>query len=69
VGEMLASAVCRLSEEQREAVAGYAAKVSWPAGFAIYQRGAPADGVFIVARGRGGVRCPVRAGPGIFKKK
>jgi len=66
VGEVLASAVCRLSEEQREAVAGYAAKVSWPAGFAVYQRGAPADGVFIVARGRVVLRSRVRAGRGFI---
>lgn len=66
MGEVLASAICRLSEEQRAAVAGYAAKVSWPAGFAIYQRGAPADGVFIVSRGRVVLRSRVRAGRGFI---
>jgi CRP-like cAMP-binding protein len=42
----------------------YAARASWPSGFAIYQRGATADGVFVVTRGRIVLRSRVRAGRG-----
>jgi CRP-like cAMP-binding protein len=56
--------LARLSEAEREALMGYAARASWPAGFAIYQRGAAADGVFIVLRGRIVLRSRVRAGRG-----
>ena len=55
----MASTIVRLSDEQREALTGYAAKAAWPSGFAIYQRDTPADGVFIVAQGR--VELPVEA--------
>jgi CRP-like cAMP-binding protein len=54
----------RLGEAEREALLAYAARASWPAGFAIYQRGASADGVFIVTRGRIVLRSRVRAGRG-----
>jgi CRP-like cAMP-binding protein len=54
----------RLSEAEREALMAYAARASWPAGFAIYQRGGVADGVFIVTRGRVVLRSRVRAGRG-----
>lgn len=54
----------RLSEADREMLTAYAARASWPAGFAIYQRGAAADGVFIVTRGRIVLRSRVRAGRG-----
>jgi CRP-like cAMP-binding protein len=54
----------RLSEAERETLSAYAARASWPAGFAIYQRGAQADGVFIVTRGRVVLRSRVRAGRG-----
>lgn len=60
----MASTVVRLSDDQREAVTAYAAKAVWPSGFAIYQRDAAADGVFIVARGRVVLRSRVRAGRG-----
>lgn len=63
VGEMVAG-IARLTEAEREALATYAARASWPAGFAIYQRGAPADGVFVVTRGRIVLRSRVRAGRG-----
>lgn len=43
---------------------GYAARASWPAGFVIYQRGSPADGVFVVLEGRVVLRSRVRAGRG-----
>jgi len=54
----------RLTEAEREALSAYAARAAWPAGFAIYQRGAPADGVFVVTRGRVVLRSRVRAGRG-----
>src|ERR1700749_4290230 len=56
--------LARLAEAEREALMAYAARASWPAGFAIYQRGAVADGVFIVTRGRIVLRSRVRAGRG-----
>lgn len=54
----------RLGDTERETLTPYAARASWPAGFAIYQRGAAADGVFIVTRGRIVLRSRVRAGRG-----
>lgn len=54
----------RLSPAEQAALATYAARASWPMGFAIFQRGAPADGVFIVTRGRIILRSRVRAGRG-----
>lgn len=54
----------RLSRAERETLTTYAARASWPAGFVVFQRGAPADGVFIVTRGRIILRSRVRAGRG-----
>jgi CRP-like cAMP-binding protein len=56
--------LARLAEAEREALMAYAARASWPAGFAIYQRGSVADGVFVVTRGRIVLRSRVRAGRG-----
>jgi CRP/FNR family transcriptional regulator len=56
--------VTRLADGERDAIAAYAARASWPAGFAIYQRSAIADGVFLVTRGRIVLRSRVRAGRG-----
>lgn len=56
--------LARLTDAERETLTAYAARASWPAGFAIYQRGAAADGVFIVTRGRIVLRSRVRAGRG-----
>lgn len=56
--------VARLSEAEREALTAYAARATWPAAFAIYQRGAAADGLFMVTRGRIVLRSRVRAGRG-----
>jgi CRP-like cAMP-binding protein len=56
--------IVRLSPDVRDAVARYAAKATWPAGFAIYQRGAVADGVFVVVNGRVVLRSRVKAGRG-----
>src|SRR5215218_1898106 len=57
-------AIARLSETERIALQGYVARAAWPAGFQIYERGAAADGVFIVERGRVVLRSRVRAGRG-----
>jgi CRP-like cAMP-binding protein len=64
VGEFGLAGPARLSEPERDALGDYAARASWPSGFAVYQRGAPADGVFIVTRGRFVLRSRVRAGRG-----
>lgn len=63
VAEMV-TALARLSAGEREALTAYGARASWPVGFAIYQRGAPADGVFVVTKGRVVLRSRVRAGRG-----
>ena len=54
----------RLSESERAALTGYAARAAWPSGFLIYERGTSADGVFVVVRGRVVLRSRVRAGRG-----
>lgn len=62
--EVTTGGVTRLTLADCDALAPYAARASWPAGFAIYQRGAIADGVFVVVRGRVLLRSRVRAGRG-----
>jgi len=52
----------RLPGDVADAIAAYAAKATWPAGFVVYQRGAVADGMFIVLRGRIVLRSRVKAG-------
>jgi CRP-like cAMP-binding protein len=52
----------RLSRDEMDALATYAAKATWPAGFIVYSRGSAADGVFIVLRGRIVLRSRVKAG-------
>lgn len=52
----------RLPSDVADAVTAYAAKATWPAGFVVYQRGAAADGMFIVLRGRIVLRSRVKAG-------
>ena len=42
----------RLPGPELEAVAKYAAKAAWPAGFTVYQRATPADGLFVGQRHR-----------------
>ena len=54
----------RLGTLEYDALAAFAAKAVWPAGFTIYQRGAAADGVFVVLRGRIVLRSRVKAGRG-----
>ena len=51
-----------LAADECDALAEYAARASWPAGFQIYERGAAAEGVFVVLRGRVVLRSRVRAG-------
>jgi CRP-like cAMP-binding protein len=53
-----------LSIDERLALQGYAARASWPCGFQVYERGAVADGVFVVLAGRVILRSRVRAGRG-----
>ncbi|MEP6691004.1 MAG: Crp/Fnr family transcriptional regulator [Gemmatimonadaceae bacterium] len=54
--------VARLPREEREAIAPYGARTTWPAGFMVYERGAPADGIFVVLRGQVVLRTQVGAG-------
>jgi CRP-like cAMP-binding protein len=54
----------RLSRGDIEAIAPYGARSAWPAGFTLYQRAAPADGLFVVLRGRIVLRSRVKAGRG-----
>ncbi len=44
--------IARLSREEREALAAFGARATWPTGFAVYERGTPADGIFIVLHGQ-----------------
>jgi CRP-like cAMP-binding protein len=62
--DVLKRKVQRLSLGDRAAVAAYAARTRWPAGFTIYEAGARADGVFVVVRGRVVLRNQVKAGRG-----
>ena len=52
----------RLSDADQGVLTKYAARASWPAGFSVYQRGATAEGVFVVTSGRVVLRSRVRAG-------
>jgi CRP-like cAMP-binding protein len=56
----------RLSAEDRNAVSAYAARANWPAGFTLYERGARADGIFLVVRGRIILRSRVKSGRGFI---
>lgn len=58
------SALGRIGPDERAVLEHYGARAIWPAGFTIYQRGTPADGVFIVLNGRIVLRSRVRAGRG-----
>lgn len=42
----------QLTHDDLAILATYGAKASWPAGFALYERGAPANGLFVVVSGR-----------------
>ncbi len=54
----------RLTSEEVAPIAAYGAKASWPPGFQLYQRGAPADGVFIVLDGHIVLRNKIKVGRG-----
>ena len=62
--EQLTASMMRLAPATVDAMMAYAARATWPAGFVIYQRGAAADGVFVVLEGRVILRSRVRAGRG-----
>jgi len=64
--EQQPAATTRLAAATIDVLLSYAARATWPAGFVIYQRGAPADGVFIVVEGRVILRSRVRAGRGFI---
>jgi CRP/FNR family transcriptional regulator, cyclic AMP receptor protein len=64
VGDAVLAGLARLTPQDRDALTAYAARASWPAGFVIYQRGTPADGLFVVISGRIVLRSRVRAGRG-----
>src|SRR3954464_4984612 len=54
----------RLTGDDLIAIAPYGAKATWPAGFQLYQRGAAADGVFIVLDGHVVLRNKIKVGRG-----
>lgn len=54
----------RLTAESVTAIAAYGARTTWPSGFQIYQKGAPADGLSIVLRGHVVLRNRIRSGRG-----
>jgi CRP-like cAMP-binding protein len=54
----------RLAPEEVAAIGAYGAKAVWPSGFQLYQRGAPADGVFIVLEGHVVLRNKIKVGRG-----
>jgi len=54
----------RLTSDDIAAIGDYGAKAVWPAGFQIYQRGATADGVFIVLEGHIVLRNKIKVGRG-----
>ncbi len=54
----------RLTSVDVATLAPYGATARWPVGFAIYESGAEADGVFVVLRGQVVLRNRVKAGRG-----
>jgi len=54
----------RLTPEEVAAISAYGAKAVWPSGFQLYQRGAPADGAFIVLEGHVVLRNKIKVGRG-----
>ena len=53
-----------LTTDELIAIAPYGARATWPGGFQLYQRGAPADGVFIVLDGHVVLRNKIKVGRG-----
>ena len=64
--EHLPTQATRLAPATMDALLAYTARATWPAAFVVYQRGTPADGVFIVLEGRVVLRSRVRAGRGFI---
>src|SRR6202162_4469925 len=54
----------RLTPDEVAPLGAYGAKANWPPGFQLYQRGAPADGVFIVLEGHVVLRNKIKVGRG-----
>src|ERR1700686_5676434 len=54
----------RLTQEEVVSIAAYGARATWPAGFQLYQRGAAADGVFVVLNGHVVLRNKIKVGRG-----
>jgi len=54
----------RLTPEEVAPIGAYGARATWPAGFQLYQRGAAADGVFIVIEGHVVLRNKIKIGRG-----
>lgn len=54
----------RLTPEEVVPIAAYGARATWPAGFQLYQRGAAADGVFVVLNGHIVLRNKIKIGRG-----
>ena len=54
--------VIGMSTDALDVMSAYAATARWPAGFAVYQRGSAADGVFVVLQGSVVLRTRLRGG-------
>jgi CRP/FNR family cyclic AMP-dependent transcriptional regulator len=54
----------RLTPEEVAPIGAYGARATWPTGFQLYQRGAVADGVFIVLDGHVVLRNKIKVGRG-----
>ena len=54
----------RLTPDEVALIGAYGARATWPAGFQLYQRGAVADGVFIVLEGHVVLRNKIKVGRG-----
>jgi CRP/FNR family cyclic AMP-dependent transcriptional regulator len=54
--------ITRIAREQRDQIAAFGARTSWPAGFTIYEQGTVSDGIFVVLRGQVVLRNQVGAG-------
>ena len=59
---VLMKEITRVPREQRDQIAAYGARTSWPSGFTIYEQGAPADGIFMVLRGQVVLRSQLGSG-------
>ncbi len=59
---VLMKEITRVPREQRDQIAAFGARTSWPSGFTIYEQGGTADGIFVVLRGQVVLRNQVSAG-------